>query len=114
MIVDILTNKKFQSIIKDLFIRCRKINLSLVFITQPCFSVPKDVRLNSTQNFIMKINNKTELQNIATNHPADIDYGDFIKIYRECVKELYKFLTIDTTLPSTNLLSFRKNLFDTL
>ena len=62
----------------------------------------------------MKINNKRELQNIAINHSADIAYKDFIKIYRECTKELYNILTIDTTLPSTNLLRFRKKLFDTL
>ena len=114
MIADIMTNKKFQSIIKGLFIKSRKINISLVFITQSYFSVPKDVRLNSTHYLIMKINNKGELQNISINHSADIDYKDFIKIYRECTKEPYNFLTIDTTLPSTNLLRFRKNLFDTL
>ena len=114
MIADIMTNKKFQAIIKELFIRCRKINISLVFITQSYFSVPKDVRLNSTHYFIMKINNKRELQNIAINHSADIDYKDFMKIYRECTKEPYNFLTIDTTLPSSNPLRFRKNLFDTL
>ena len=99
MIADIMTNKKFQSIIKELFIRCRKINISLVFITQSNFSVPKDVRLNSTHYFIMKINNKRELQNIAINHSADIDYKNFIKICRECTKEPCNFLTIDTTLP---------------
>ena len=114
MIADIMTNKKFQSIIKELFIRCRKINISLVFITQSYSSVPKDVKLNSTHYLVMKINNKRELQNIAINHSADIDYKDFIKIYRECTKEPYNFLTIDTTLPSTNTLRFRKNLFDTL
>ena len=114
MIADIMTNKKFQSIINELFIRCRKVNISLVFITQSYFSVPKDVRLNSTHDLIMKINNKRELQNIATNHSANIDYKDFIKIYRECTKEPYSFLTIDTTLPSSNTLRFSKNLFDTL
>ena len=62
---------------------------------------------------ITKINNKRELENIAINHSADIDYKDFIKIYRECTKEPDNFLTIDTTLPSTNALRFRKNLFDT-
>ena len=77
------------------------------------FSVPKDVRLNSTHYFILKINNKRELQNIVINHSADIDYKDFIKIYRECTKEPYNFLTIDATLPSTNPLRFRKKLFDT-
>ena len=114
MIADIMTNKKFQSIIKELFIRCRKTNISLVFITQSYFSVPKDVRLNSTHYSNMKIISKKELQNIAINHSTDIDYKDFIKIYRECTKEPYKFLTIDTTLPSTNTLRFRTNLFDTL
>ena len=115
MIADIMTNKKFQSIVKELFIRCRKINISLVFITQSYLSVPKDdVRSNSTHYSIMKINNKRKLQNIAINHSANIDYKDFIKIYRECTKEPYNFLTIDTTLPSTNPLRFRKNLFDTL
>ena len=114
MIAEIMTNKKFQSIIKELFIRCRKLNISLVFITQSFFSVPKDVRLNSTHYMIMKMNSRKELQNIAINHSADFDYKDFIKIYRDCVKQLYSFLTIDTTLPSSNLLRFRKNLFDTL
>ena len=112
MIVDIMTNEKFQSIIKESFIRCRKLNISFVFITQSCFSVPKDVRLNSTHYLIMKINNKRELQNIAINHFADIDYQDFIKIYRECTKEPYNFLAIDTTLPARNPLRFRKDLFD--
>ena len=114
MIADIMTNKKFQSLIKELFIRCRKINISLVFITQSYFSVPKDVRLNSTHYLIMKINNRRELQNIAINHSADIDYKDFMKIYRECTKDRFNFLTTDTTLQANNPLRFRKNLFDTL
>ena len=74
MIADIMTNKTFQAIIKKLFIRCRKLNISLVFITQSYFSVPKDVRLNSTHYLIMKIHNKRELQQIAINHLADFDY----------------------------------------
>ena len=109
IIADIMANKKFQSIMTELFIRCRKINISLVFITQSYFSVPKDVRLNSTHYFIMKLNNRKELQ-----HSADIGYKDFIKIYKECTKEPYNFLTIDTALPSTNPLRFRKTFFDTL
>ena len=112
MIADIMTNKRFQAIIKELFIRCRKLNISLVFITQSYFSVPKDVRLNTTHYFIMKINNKRELQNIAINHSADIDYQDFIKIYRECTKEPYNFLTINTTFPASDPLRFRKKFFD--
>ena len=80
MIADIMTNKKFQAIIKELFIRCRKLNISLVYITQSYFIVLKDVRLNSTHYLIMKINNRKELQNTAINHSADIDYKDFMKI----------------------------------
>ena len=111
IIADIMSNKKFQAIIKELFIRCRKLNISLAFITKSYFSVPKDVRLNSRHYLIIKINNKTELQNIAINHSANIDYQDFMKIYRECTKEPYNFLTIDTTLPASDPLRFRENLF---
>ena len=114
MISDIMTNKKFQAIIKELLIRCRKLNSSLVFITQSYFSVPKDVRLNSIRYLIMKINNLQNLQNIAINHSADVDYKDFIKIYKECTKDPFSSLTIDTTLPASNPLRFRKNLFDSL
>ena len=102
MIAGIMSNKKFQATIKELFIRCRKLNISLVFITQSYFSVPKDVRLNSKHYFIMKINNKRELQNIASNHSVDIDYKDFMKIYRECMNESFNFMAIDTTLPTSN------------
>ena len=114
MIADITTNRRFQAIIKELFIRCRKLNISLVFITQSYFSVPKDVRLNSTHYLITKINNKRQLQNIAINHFADIDYQDFMKVYRESTREPYNSLTIDTTLPGSNLLRFRKDLFQSL
>ena len=62
----------------------------------------------------MKINNKRELQNIAINHSADIDYQDFMNIYRECTKEHFNFLEIDTTLPASNPLRFRKKLFESL
>ena len=112
MIADIMTNRKFQAIIKELFIRCRKLNISLVFITQPYFNVPKEVRLNSTHCLIMKIHNKRELQQIAMNHSADIDYKDFLKIYRNCTKEPYSFFTIDTALPVDNPMRFRKNFSD--
>ena len=107
MIAVIMTNKKFQVIIKELFIGCRKLNIFLSFITQSYFRVPKDVRLNSTHYLIMKIHNKRELKNIALDHLADIDYKDFVKIYRDCTSN--SFLTIDTTLPADNLMRFRKN-----
>ena len=105
-----MTNKKFRAMIKELFIRCRKLNLSLVFVTQCYFKVPKDVRLNSTHYLIIKIHNKREPQNTAFNYSAEIDYNDFLKIYRNCANQLYSFLTIDTTLPANNPMRFRKNL----
>ena len=114
MIADIMANRKFQTIINELFIRCRKLNISLVFISQSYFSVPKGVRLNSTHYLIMKINNKRELKNIAIDHSADIDYQDLMEIYRECTRKPFNFLTIDTTLPASNPLRFRKNMFDSL
>ena len=80
MIADIMNNKKFQAIIIELFIRCRKLNISLVFITQSYFSFPKEVRLNCTHSLIMKIHNRRELQSIATNHSADIEYKNVMKI----------------------------------
>ena len=107
-----MSNKTFQAIIKELFITCRKLNISHVFVTQSYFSVPKDVRLNSAHYLIMKINNRKKLQNIAINHSADIDYKDFLKIYRLCTKTFFNFLTIDTTLLANNPLKFRKNLFE--
>ena len=83
MIADMINNKKLNSIVTELLIRDRKLNISLVFITQSYFKVPKDVRLNSTHFFIMKIPNKRELQQIALNHSSDINSKDFIKIYKK-------------------------------
>ena len=103
MIADRMTNKRFQAIIKELLIRCRKLNTSIVLITQYYYSVPKEVRLNSTYNLTMKIHNKREFQQIAINHSVDINYKYLL---------LYSFLTIDTTLLAENPLRFRKNLSD--
>ena len=83
VIADMINNKKLNSIITELFIRGRKLNISLVFITQSYFKVPKDVRLNSTHFFIMKIQNKREFQQIALNHSTNINSKDFIKIYKK-------------------------------
>ena len=97
MIADMINNKKLNSIVTELFIRGRKLNISLVFITQSYFKVPKDVRLNITHFFIMKIPNKRELQQITINHSSNIDFKDFIKIYKKCTDNLYSFLVNDTT-----------------
>ena len=110
MIADMINNKKLNPIVTELFIRGRKLNISIVFITQSYFKVPKDVRLSSTHFFIMKIPNKRELQQIALNHSSDIDFNNFIKIYKKCSAKPYSFLVNDTTLPSDDPLRFRKNL----
>ena len=110
MIADMINNKKLNPIVTELFIRGRKLNISIVFITQSYFKVPKNVRLNSTHFFIMKIPNKRKLQQIALNHSSDIDFKDFIKILKKYTTEPYSFLVNDTTLPSDDPLRFRKNL----
>ena len=110
MIADMINNKTLNSIVTELFIRGRKLNISLIFITQSYFKVPKDVRNNSTHFFVMKIPNKRELQQIAINHSSDINTKDFTEMYKKCTDKPYSFLVVDTTLPSNNLLRFRKNL----
>ena len=110
MIADMIYNNKLNPIVAELFIGGRKLNISTVFITQSYFKVPKDVRLNSTHFFIMKISNKRELQQIALNHSSDFDFKDFMKIYKKYPKEPYSFLVNDTTLPSDDPLRFTKNL----
>ena len=89
MIADMINNKKMNPVVTELFIRGRKLNISIVFITQSYFKVPKEVRLNSTHFLNMKIPNKTELQQTALNHSSDIDFKDFMKIYKECTTEPY-------------------------
>ena len=112
MIADMINNKKLNSIATELFIRGRKLNISLVFITQSYFKVPKDVRNNSTHFFIMKIPNKRELHHIAINHSSDINTKDFINVYKKCTDQPYSFLVNDTTLASGDPLRFRKNLYN--
>ena len=91
MIADMINNKKLNSVVTELFIRGRKLNITLVFITQPYFKVQKDIRLNSTHFFIMKILNKRELQQVTLNHSSDIEFKDFMKIYKKCTSEPYSF-----------------------
>ena len=112
IIADMISNKKMNSVVTELFIRGRKLNISLVFITQSYFKVPKDVRLISTHFFIMKIPNKRELQQIALNHSSDTDFKDFIAIYEKCTAKQYSFLINDATLASHNSSRFRKSLFN--
>ena len=112
MTADMIQNKKVNSIVTELFIWGRKVNISLVFITQSYFKVPEDFRLNTTHFFITKILSKGELQQIAINHKTDISIEDFVNSYRKCTAEQYSFFINDTTLASYNHLRFRKNLFE--
>ena len=112
MIADMIDNKKLNSIVTELFIRGRKLNISLVFITESDFKVPKDVRLNAIHFSIAKIPNKRELQETARNHSPNISTKDFTEIYRECAAEPYSYFVNDTTLASNNPLSFRKFFFN--
>ena len=107
VIADIVSCKKFNTIIKELFIRCRKLNISIVFITQSYFRMPKDARLNSTHYVIMKIQSRKVLQNIAQENSGDIDFKDFLKTYKDYTSE--PCMIIDTTVPSGNPMRFRKN-----
>ena len=101
-----INNKNLNPIVTELFIRGSKLNVSIVFITQSYFKVSKDVRLNSTQFFIMKIPNERDL------HSSDTDFKDFMKIYKKCTAKPYSFLVNDTTLPLDNPVSFTKNLLE--
>ena len=109
MIADIMNNKNFKAKIKELFIRCRKLNVPIVFITQSYFRTSKDARLNSTHYAIMKIRNKKELQSIAQENCGDIDLKDFLNMYQKFTNDLYSLMIIGTTLPSRHFMRFRKN-----
>ena len=112
MIADMINNKKLSSIVAELFIRGRKLDTSLAFITQSYFKVPKDVRLNTTHFSIMKIPNKRELQQIVLNQSSDIGFKDFIRIYKKCTDKPCSFLVNGTRLASDNPLRLRKNIFN--
>ena len=96
MIADIMRSEKFKVIVKELFIRCRKLNISIIFITQSYFRTLKDVRLNSTHYVLMKIGNKKELRSIAEENLGHLDFKDFLKIYNYCTNEPYSFMMVDT------------------
>ena len=109
MIADMIHNKKLNSIVTELFIRGRKFNISLVFVTQSYVKVPKDARLYTTHFFIAKTPNKRELREITIKHSSDISPKDLINIYKKCTVQSFSFFVNDTTLVSSNPLRFRKN-----
>ena len=108
MIANMINNRKLDSVEMELLIRSRKLNISLVFITQSYFAVPKTIRLNTTHYSLPK---KRELQQIVINHSSNINTKDFINIYRQCTAKPYCFLVDDTTVASHDSLKFRKILF---
>ena len=107
LISDIMRSEKFKAIVKELFIRCRKLNISIVFITQSYFRTPKDARLNSTHYILMKIGNKKELKSIAEENSGHLVFKDFLKIYNYCTREPNSFMMVDTR--PTARVTFKKN-----
>ena len=107
MIVDIMRSEKCKAIVKELFIRCRKLNISIFFITQSYFKTPEDARLNSTHYILMKIGNKKELKSIAEENSGHLDFKEFLKIYNYCTNEPYSFMIVDAR--PTARITFKKN-----
>ena len=112
VIANMLNNKQINSVVIKLFIRGRKLNIYLIFIIQCYFAVSKYFRLNSIHYFVMKIPDKRELQQIAFKHLLDINFQDFMNLYKKCTAKPYSFLVIDTTLASDISSRFRRNLLE--
>ena len=109
MIADMESNKNLSPIVTELFLRGRKLNVLLVFVSQSYFKVPKAVRLNATHDFIYETPNKRELEQIVSNHSSDIDFKDFMKLYKDYTKEPYSLLMNDPTFFSDIPIKFKKN-----
>ena len=107
MIADIMRSEKFKAIVKELFIRCRKLNIFIALVTQSNFRTPKDARLNSTHYILMKIGNKKEQKSIAEENTGHLDFKDFLKTYNYCTNDPYSFMMVDTR-PTAHV-TFKKN-----
>ena len=107
MIADIMRSEKFKVIVKEDFIRCRKLNISIVFITQSYFRTPKDARLNSTHYIPLKMGNKKELKSIAEENSGHLGFKEFVKIYNHCTRDPYSLMMVDTR--PTARVTFKKN-----
>ena len=90
MTPNMFSNKRFNPIVTELFIRGRKLSISTAFIIQLVFSMSKNTRLNSMQCFIMKIPNKPELQQIVLNHSSDIGFKEFVSLYKKCTANILR------------------------
>ena len=103
LIENILDNEKLQPIRAELFVRTRRLNIFLIFITQPFFTLPKNIDSDFTQYFIIEISNKQEFQQIAPNHSSSINLKYFMKVYQKCTAKPYSFLVNNIALQSDNL-----------
>ena len=108
VIADMLKTKKLNPITSELFTRGRILNIGLVFIRQSYFTVPKNIRLNSSPYFVMKIQNKQKLQQSAVSHWSDIDFQDFMNLYKKCTVKPYLLLVIIATLAPDNSSPFKR------
>ena len=102
-----MRSEKFKAIVKEIFIRCRKLNISIVFITQSYFRTPKDARLNSIHYILKKKGNKKELKSIAEENSGHLDFKEFLKIYNHCTRDPYSFMMVYTR--PTARVTFKKN-----
>ena len=109
MIADKEANRKLSPIVTELFLKAKKLNISLVFTSQSYLKVSKTVRLNATHYSIMKIPNKRKLQRTVSNYLFDIEFKDFMNVSKDYTKETFSFLVNDTILRADNRLSFRTN-----
>ena len=105
-----MITQKLPPRVTELFIRGRKLNIIVIFITQSYFRTPKDIRLNCTHYFLMGIPNKDDLQKIGYNHSPELDFKEFKEIYKKCTQGKYDFFVLDTTLPGDDSRRYRKNL----
>ena len=112
MFADMISNKKLNQTVTEIFIRGKKLNISTVFIKQSYFAGPQNVTLNCTYIFIIKIQNKQKLQQIKFDRSSDIVFKDFMNLYKKCNAKPHSFLVINTTIASDNPLCFKKNLLD--
>ena len=110
IIEDVESNTKLSPVVTELFLRAIKFTVLHVFISQSYFKLPKTIRLNATHYCIMKIPNKRTLQRIASNHSSEVDFKDFMKLYKVYTKKPHSFSVNDTTLLSDNPLKFSKQL----
>ena len=104
---DVIGNKKVNLVVTESYTTCKRLNISLVFITQYYFAVPKDIRINSIHYFLLKIPIKLECQQITFSHSSDIDFKYIFNLYKKCTAKPYSVLVTNITLASDNPLHFR-------